>query len=397
MQSVLTNARILADEGVIHGRALVLEDARIAAIVPREDAPANARRIDLDGAFLAPGFIDIQVNGGNGRLFNESPNVETIREIGAAHRRFGTTGFLPTLISDELDVIAEAVAAVDAAIAEGVPGVLGIHIEGPFLSTDKKGVHDPSKFRRLEAAHLPLLTALRRGKTLVTLAPENAPPDLIRRLVEAGVIVSAGHTDATYEVTKAALAAGVTGFTHLFNAMSPMTSREPGVVGAALEDPNSWCGLIVDGRHVAPAVLSVAVKCKPLAKLMLVTDAMPTVGMKEKAFRLQGRLITVEDGVCVAENGTLAGSDLEMARAVRNAIRLMGVSLTEAARMASRHPAAFLGLEGELGRIAPGCRANLVAFDDDLMVRETWIDGVSSAEAEKCAADAAASQESYAP
>ncbi|MBB5518738.1 N-acetylglucosamine-6-phosphate deacetylase [Amphiplicatus metriothermophilus] len=397
MQSVLTNARILADQGMIEGHALVLEGARIAAIVPREEAPAGGRRFDLDGAILAPGFIDVQVNGGNGRLFNESPDVETIREIGAAHRRFGTTGFLPTLISDELDVIAEAVAAVDAAIAEGVPGVLGIHIEGPFLSTDKKGVHDPSKFRRLEAGHLPLLTALKRGRTLVTLAPENAPPELIRRLVAAGVIVSAGHTDATYDVTKGALAAGVTGFTHLFNAMSPMTSREPGVVGAALEDPNSWCGLIVDGRHVAPAVLKVALKCKPLDRLMLVTDAMPTVGMKEKAFRLQGRLITVEDGVCVAENGTLAGSDLEMARAVRNAAALMGLSLAEATRMASRHPAAFLGLDGELGRIAPGWRASLVAFDDDLVVRETWIDGVASGEAKELNATSAASRKSYAP
>lgn len=372
----LASARVLVGREILGDRVVVLDGPVIRDIARPSDAP-EGKTHDLDGALLLPGFIDVQVNGGNGRLFNDSPDVETIRHIGEAHRRYGTTGFLPTLISDELDVIAAAIEAVDAAIADGVPGVLGVHVEGPFLSTDKKGVHNPAKFRRLERKHLDLLTSLKRGKTLVTLAPEKADADLVRELVAAGVIVSAGHTDATYEQMRAFLDAGVTGFTHFFNAMSHMSSREPGVVGAALEDQESWCGIIVDGRHVAPPLLKIALRCKPLEKFMLVTDAMPTVGMKHKEFRLQGRVISVEDGVCVvAENGVFAGSDLEMASAVRNAIKLLGVELADAASMASFNPATFLGLESSLGRIAPGWKANLVAVDDDFNVIETWIDGV---------------------
>lgn len=375
MLSILTNARILVGREIVDDHAVVLDGAKIKGVVRRTNSPEGEVR-NLGGALLLPGFVDVQVNGGNGRLFNDSPDVETIRHIGETHRRYGTTGFLPTLISDELDVIEAAIGAVDAAIEEGVPGVIGIHIEGPFLSTDKKGVHDPTRFRRLQRQHVRLLTSLKRGKTLVTLAPENASPDLVRELVRAGVIVSAGHTDASYGVMRACLDAGVSGFTHLFNAMSHMSSREPGVVGAALEDQASWCGLIVDGRHVAPALLRIALRCKPMEKFMLVTDAMPSVGMEHKEFRLQGRVITVEDGVCVAEGGTLAGSDLEMATAVKNAIEMLGVDIVDAANMASLNPAAFLGLEGSLGRIAAGWRANLVAVDDDFKAAATWIDGV---------------------
>lgn len=375
MISKLANGRVLIGREILEDRVVVVDGPAILDIVREADAPAGETR-DLGGALLLPGFIDIQVNGGNGRLFNDSPDVETIRHIGETHRRYGTTGFLPTLISDELDVIAAAVDAVDAAIAEGVPGVLGIHIEGPFLSTDKKGVHDPTMFRKLERKHLELLTSMKRGKTLVTLAPEKASPDLVRELVAAGVVVSAGHTDATYETMREFLDAGVTGFTHFFNAMSHMSSREPGVVGAALEDQESWCGLIVDGKHVAPPLLKIALRCKPIEKFMLVTDAMPTVGMAHKEFRLQGRVITVENGVCVAKNGVFAGSNLEMASAVKNAVELLGVDLVDAANMAALHPAAFLGIEDSLGRIAPGRKASFVALDDSFNVIETWIDGV---------------------
>jgi N-acetylglucosamine-6-phosphate deacetylase len=377
MLSILTNARVLVGREIVDDHVVVVDGATIKGVVRAADAPRGEAR-DLGGALLLPGFLDIQVNGGNGRLFNDSPDVETIRHIGAAHRRYGTTGFLPTLISDELDVIEAAIGAVGAAIEESVPGVLGIHIEGPFLSTDKKGVHDPARFRRLKPELVRLLTSLKRGKTLVTLAPENASPDLVRDLVRAGVVVSAGHTDASYSVMRACLDAGVTGFTHLFNAMSHMSSREPGVVGAALEDQKSWCGLIVDGKHVAPALLKIALRCKPIDKFMLVTDAMPTVGMEHKEFRLQGRVITVEDGVCVAEGGTIAGSDLAMSTAVKNAIDMLGVEIIDAAKMASLNPARFLGLESSLGEIAPGRRASLVALDDAFNVVETWIDGVAS-------------------
>ena len=374
----LVNGRLLLDRGFETGRAVILDGPRIAAVVGEGDVPANARRIDLDGATLAPGFIDVQVNGGAGVLFNDAPTVETIATIGAAHRRFGTTGFLPTLISDDLSVVREAVRAVDAAIAAGVPGVLGIHIEGPYLNTRRKGIHDSSKIRELDDAGFETITGLARGRTLVTLAPERTTPAMIRRLVAAGVIVSAGHTNGSYGDIRAALDAGLTGFTHLFNAMSPLTSREPGAVGAALEDQGSWCGLIVDGRHISPVTMRLALRCKPLDRFMLVTDAMPSVGMSDKSFMLQGQPIRVEDGVCINANGMLAGSDLDMAGAVRNAMAMLGLGAEAALRTATAHPAAFLRLDDRLGRIAPGMAASLVALDGKLEVTRSWIDGVDS-------------------
>ncbi len=376
MIQALVNGRILADEGFVEGRAVLVDDGRIAAIVAAEDPRAkHAQRHDLRGALLLPGFVDAQVNGGGGVLFNDAPTVEAIRAIGAAHRRFGTTGFLPTLISDDLSVIARAISAVRDAIAAKVPGVIGVHIEGPFISAERKGAHDSAKFRDLDERGVQLLTSLGVGRTLVTLAPEMTTPETIRRLSRSGIVISAGHTNATFEVMLAALGNGVRGVTHLFNAMSPLTNREPGVVGAALMDPECWCGLIVDGRHVHPAVLQVALRCKRPDRFMLVTDAMPNVGADQDFFMLQGKRIEVRDGVCVDENGTLSGSAIDMASAVRNTVDLLGVPLEQAARMASTYPAQFLGLGGELGRIAPGYRASLVAVDERLTVQQTWIDG----------------------
>jgi N-acetylglucosamine-6-phosphate deacetylase len=372
MAQVLVNGRVLTPHGLA-AATVVVEGDRIAQVRP---PVAGEPGIDLQGGYLLPGFIDTQVNGGGGALFNDAPSVEAIATIGAAHRAFGTTGFLPTLISDDLSAVASAIAAVDEAIAAGVPGVLGIHIEGPFLSANRKGIHDASKFRVLDDAAFDLLTSLKRGKTLVTLAPEATTPAMIRRLAEAGVVVAAGHTNADYDTIRRALAAGLNGFTHLFNAMSPLASREPGAVGAALEDDASWCGLIADGRHVHPAVLRIALRARRLDRFMLVTDALSAVGTVEKTFTVQGRVIHVVDGVCVDENGTLAGSDLDMAAAVRNIMAIAGVSLAEAVHMASAAPAAFLGLSEQLGSIAQGQRADLVHADEALIVQQSWIGGV---------------------
>jgi N-acetylglucosamine-6-phosphate deacetylase len=373
---VLTGGRLMLDDGLAEGRALVVEQGRIRAILPAGEAKAlGGRAIDLDGGLLLPGFIDTQVNGGGGALFNDDPSPETLRRIAEAHRRYGATSLLPTVISDELHVLDAAIRATDEAIAQGIPGVIGIHVEGPFISVDRKGVHDGAKVRVLDREAVALLTSLKTGKTVVTLAPETTEPRLIRGLVEAGVIVSIGHTDGAYADIRMALDCGASGFTHLFNAMSPMQNRAPGAVGAALENLTAWCGIIVDGRHVDPVVLKIALRTRPHNRFMLLTDAMPTVGSADKRFVLQGREIVVEDGVCVAPDGTLAGSDLDMAGAVRNAVSMLELGLAEASRMASRYPAEFLGLGHELGRIAPGYRANLVLMDDDLQVRETWIDG----------------------
>ena len=380
MAVALVNGRVLGDDGLIAGRCVLIEGERILDVVAESDPRCRTAQChDLGGQLLLPGFIDSQVNGGGGVLFNDAPAVETIRAIGRAHRKFGTTGFLPTLISADLDVVARAIAAVQGAIQAGVPGVLGIHIEGPFLNVARKGVHDPAKLRELDTSAVGLLTSLRGGKTLVTLAPEMTTPDIIQKLVGAGVVVSAGHTNATYAEIGTALRHGLSGFTHLFNAMSQLTGREPGVVGAALDDPDSWCGIIVDGEHTDPVVLRIALRCKPHSRFMLVTDAMPSVGTNASSFDLQGRTITVSGNVCIDEDGRLAGSNIDMAGCVRNAVKLLHLPLPEAVRMATRYPAEFLGLAHDTGRIRPGYRANLVLADDALNVLDTWIDGQPSA------------------
>lgn len=369
----LINGRVLVDGGFHDGVVVEIEGGVIAAVGAQ--GAGSAKEIDLRGAFLTPGFIDTQVNGGGGALFNADPSVETIATIGAAHRRFGTTGFLPTLISDDLDVVDRGIEAVEAAIREGVPGVLGIHIEGPFLNPRRNGIHDPSKFRVLDMAVIERLTRLRGGRTLITLAPEMTTPDIITRLVDAGAIVSAGHTDADYATMRGAFQTGVTGVTHLFNAMSPMLNRAPGTVGAALENASAWCGLIVDGLHVDPAVLKLALKCRPRDRFMLVTDAMSSVGLDVDHFYLQGRRITVRDGGCRDDQGVLAGSGLDMAQAVRNAVEMLDLSLEEAVEMASKAPAAFVGQGETRGAIAPGHAADLIAFDADFGVQQSWIAG----------------------
>jgi N-acetylglucosamine-6-phosphate deacetylase len=378
MTLALFNGRILRDSGWAENQVVLIEGNYIARIVAHDDEWVADRTYDMRGQTLLPGFIDVQVNGGGGVLFNDDPSVKSIREIGRAHRTFGTTGFLPTLISDDLEVVSRAVKAVQDAIEAGVPGVLGIHIEGPFLNAERKGVHDESKLRWLKEDAIGLLTSLEGGKTLVTLAPERTTPQIIRKLRDAGVIVSAGHTNGTYDEIRMALDHGLTGFTHLFNAMSQLTGREPGAVGAALDDDGSWCGIILDGHHVDPVVLKIAMRSKRKDRFMLVTDAMPTVGAPNKSFHLQGRPISVNDNMLVDENGRLAGSDIDMATAVRNAPVMLEVDLAHAARMASLYPATFLGLERDHGRIEPGCRADLVLVDRGVNVLETWIGGQAS-------------------
>jgi N-acetylglucosamine-6-phosphate deacetylase len=267
--------------------------------------------------------------------------------------------------------------ATRAAIAAGVPGVLGVHIEGPFLNPERKGIHDAAKLRAISDSEIAMLTRPTGGRTMVTLAPERVPAEAIRKFAEASVIVSAGHTQATADQIAQALRNGLTGFTHLFNAMSQITPREPGTVGAALADEGSWMGIIVDGHHVDPRVLKLALRAAPLPRFMLVTDAMPSVGGR-KSFILNGQAIAAVAGKCTNADGTLAGSDLDMASAVRNAVEMLGLDLADALAMASANPAAFLGLDDRLGRIAPGYRADLVLLDDGLNVAENWIGGVST-------------------
>ena len=372
--------RLFDGEKILGRHGVVIENGRIQAVLPANAVDPVLPRHRLEG-LLAPGFIDVQVNGGGGVQFNDVTTAEDIAGIGAAHRRFGTTGFMVTLISDTREKTGAAVAAVSAGLAAQLPGLLGIHIEGPFLNLERRGVHAATMIRPMEPEDLAILTSLGAGRTLVTLAPEKIPPAEIRRLVEAGVIVAAGHTAADYATVRRALDLGLTGFTHLYNAMPPLAGRDPGPVGAALEDRASWCGLIVDLHHVSAPSLKIAIAAKGSERMMLVTDAMATVGTDLAEFTFQGQRITRAGGrLTTAEGraaGTLAGSDLDMATAVRNTVRHLGLPLEQALAMASRVPAAFLRLESELGRIAPGLRASLALLDDDLEVKETWIDGVA--------------------
>lgn len=379
MRTALVNGRVLTAQGIASGQTVMLTGPRIEALMDPEDPRCrDAAIVDLGGQLLLPGFIDVQVNGGGGVLFNDDPSLESIRAIGEAHRRFGTTGFLPTLISDDIDAIVRAIAAVQLALDSGMPGVLGVHIEGPILNSARRGVHDSRHLRLLDSGLITLLSSLRSGRTILTLAPEMTTPDIIEKLAAAGILISAGHSDASYAETTAAIAHGLRGFTHLFNAMARLEPRAPGIVGAALYDESTWCGIIVDGHHVDPIMLKLALRCKRHDRFMLVTDGMPIVGSGASTFILQGRTIRVVDGICRDENGTLAGTALDMAAAVRNTVSLLGLNVEEAARMASEYPAEFLGLGDELGRIEPGYRANLVLMDDELRVRRTWIDGVAS-------------------
>lgn len=375
MTSALVNGRIFTGDAWLEGHALIIDNGRIKSLLPAVEVPAGIEQFDLAGKMLLPGLFDTQVNGGGGALFNDAPTIETLRTIGEAHRRFGTTALLPTLISDDLSVVEKAIAAVAQAIDENVPGIVGIHLEGPFLNPARKGVHNSEKFRTIDEAAFNLLTSLKRGKTLVTLAPELTTPDIIRGLVDAGVTVAAGHSAADYAQTKTALAAGLNSFTHLFNAMTPFTSREPGMVGAALEHTDSYCGIIVDGYHVHPATLKVAVAAKARGKMVLVTDAMPTVGAANQEFVLNGEVIRSENGRCATATGTLAGSDLDMLSAVRNSVEMLGLELSEAVRMASLYPAAMVGLDNELGLLKPGYKASMILVDDDLKLFSSWIDG----------------------
>ena len=369
----LTGAAVLADRGWLDSHGVLVQGGRIAAVLP-DTADSDAPRVVLPaGSLLAPGLIDIQVNGGGGVLFNDRPTQEGARAIASAHRALGTTAILPTLITDGPSVMHAA----GGVVAEPEAGLWGLHFEGPFLSPEKPGVHPPAHIRLPEEADLAFLERLARraeGRVLLTLAPEKVSDAILRRLSAAGVKLSGGHSVASYERTMGALASGLSGFTHLFNAMPAISARDPGIAAAALADPESFCGVIADGIHVHPAMLRLLLAAKP-ERVMLVSDAMPPTGTSKTSFQLQGRTIYRSGGALRTADGTLAGADICLADAVRFCVRELGLPAAQALRMATEAPAALLGLGGEIGRIAPGLRADLVLMTKDLQVLGTWLGG----------------------
>ena len=373
---VFANGRIVTPNGILERGCVEVCEGLVANVARSIAADySNGGFIDLGEDYLLPGFVDVQVNGGGGLLFNDDPSGDTAVRIAQAHRNFGTTSLLPTLISDDLDKVEQAIRAIDGEVARKTPGIAGVHIEGPFLNVEKRGVHDERKLRQLSNEAIAILTSAEHAQVVVTLAPERARLDQIARLVECGVKVCIGHTNATFDETRGALAAGVSGFTHLFNAMPAMQSRNPGVIAAALES-NAWCGVILDGKHVHPAMLRLALRAKSDRRLMLVTDAMPAVGTDMDHFYLNNQRINVADGMCLSESGTLAGSALSMIEAVENAMTMLDLGIDEAAAMASRIPCSFLGIDDRAGSIAPGRRADLLRVSPTFAIRQVWIGGV---------------------
>ena len=360
--------------------AILIGDGRILAIVAKHAVPADAAIERVEGGILVPGFLDAQVNGGGGVALNDAPTTETMDRIAAAHRPFGTCRLLPTLVTAQPESTAAALAAVHGTGS----AIVGLHLEGPHLDPVRQGVHDGGLMRRLGDADIDRLLAADVGRLLLTIAPGQVEPTQVRRLVEGGVIVSLGHSDATCEQAMAMIDAGATGITHLFNAMSPLQNRAAGLVGAALEAGSVWCGVIADGIHVAPAVLRIALRAKrPPGRLFLVTDAMPSVGSSATTFTFGGRTVHRQGNrlTWTGESGepVLAGAHLDMASAVRLCVDELEVPLEEALRMAALYPATFLKLDDRHGRIASGYVADVVHLDETLQVRRTWVGGVSDA------------------
>ena len=359
--------------------ALLIEDGEVAGIVSCGEVPTRFQLTRLDAGIVVPGFVDLQVNGGGGVLLNDQPDVATIKTICATHVRFGTTALLPTLITDAPDVTAAAIEAAVTADATGVPGFLGLHLEGPHLSVARKGAHDPAFIRAMTAGDLSQLVAAKQklANLMVTVAPESVTDEQIASLAGAGVVISLGHTDATCDRVQQAVESGARSVTHLFNAMSQMGNREPGTVGAALDTGGVYAGLIADGFHVDKSMVSIAVRAKKgPGKIFLVTDAMSTIGTDMTSFELNGRLIRRTEGKLTLEDGTLAGADLDMIEAIRFMVNTVGADLEEVLRMAALYPARCMGVEDRHGHLGPGAAANLVHLDRDLTVESVWVDGV---------------------
>ena len=375
--TVFTGARLFDGETWHEDASLVVSGGKVVGISPSGSRP-DGNVIDLGGASIVPGFIDLQVNGGGGVMLNDVQTVQSIATICSAHARFGTTALLPTLITDRIDITEATIAAGKAAVAAGVPGFLGLHLEGPHLSVARKGAHDPQLIRPMTGEDLArLLDAAGHFPVfMTTVAPENATLEQVSALAKAGVLVSLGHTDCGAATARSYARAGARAVTHLFNAMSQLGNREPGVVGAALEDGGLFAGLIADGFHVDPVSIRIALSAKNgPGRIFLVTDAMSPIGTDMTSFTLNGRTIHRKDGRLTLEDGTLAGADIDMMASIRFMHSHLGLDLAEALRMASLYPAEAAGIAGRKGRLSAGYDADLAILSPGLDVIGTWIGG----------------------
>lgn len=378
MATALINARIFDGFDWHQDKCLLIKDGKIAGLASTDDLPAGAQKEDVSGSIIVPGFIDLQVNGGGGVMLNDERTVEGIRQICAAHAKFGTTALLPTLITDTPDITATAIEAGLKARDANVPGFLGLHLEGPHLSVARKGTHHPGLIRPMEDIDLQRL--LKIGSSfdalMITIAPENTTIEQVQALAASGFIVSLGHTNAPYETVQDCVAAGARTVTHLFNAMSQLENRAPGLVGATLNIGELSTGIIADGFHVHPATIEIALRSKRgPGEIFLVTDAMSTIGTDLTGLTLNGREIFRKDGRLTLADGTLAGADIDMLSSVLFIHRKLGLDFEEAVRMASLYPAKAARVSDRKGRLLAGYDADFVVLSGTHQMRQTWIGG----------------------
>ncbi len=371
-------AEAIFDGNELHfGHALLIENDLVAAIVPASQIPMDCQVVGNKSGYIAPGFVDLQVNGGGGVMLNDAPTVENLQIIACAHARLGTAAILPTLITDSRKKTKAAIEAAVSANSQKITGIAGLHLEGPHLSVARKGAHDPSLIRPMDDEDLQMFldAAGKLPSLMITLAPETVRADQIAELVAAGVIVSLGHSDADYDTCLTAVEAGASCATHLFNAMSQMGNREPGLVGAALDLGVLYAGLIADTIHVHPVSMAAALRAKRgPGEIFLVTDAMAPAGTNLDGFNLNSRWVARENNKLTLNNGTLAGADLDMTTAIRVLVEQVGVSLATALRMATSVPADVIRRD-DLGRLRSGMSADFVRLDSDLSLQGFWRQG----------------------
>ena len=374
MKQALLGSQIFCGERFYDDHALLVEGKSIVDIVDKNNTPDNFNKIELDQGILAPGFIDLQVNGGGGVLFNNSPNKESLNTIIKAHQFFGTTSVMPTVISDSLEVLEQCIKTVTEEIKNN-SSLLGIHIEGPFFNTKYRGVHQKQYISTINSDYLNLFESLKGFPVMLTLAPECISSQQLKHLTSLGIKTLAGHSDATYDELDDAIKNGLDGFTHLFNAMGQISAREPGVVGSALHFENTFASIIVDLHHVHPSLIQLAYQLKPTGKLFFISDSMATINHGKPSFELYDEVVNESDGRLVNSEGKLAGSSITQIDAVKNAYQKCNITLNQALAMASRYPAEYLGIENHLGSLKPGYRADLVHFDSNFKVHNVWVSG----------------------
>ena len=374
MKQAITGSKLFNGIDFIEHKVLLIDDQHIAGIVNEDAIPTEFQVKKLEGGILSPGFIDLQVNGGGGKLFNNSPDKESLNTIISAHQYFGTTSIMPTVISDSLNILQKCTDTISNEINNN-HSLLGIHIEGPFFNVKYRGVHQKQYINTINASYLNLFETLDKFPVMLTLAPECISIKQLKHLKSLGFKILAGHTDANYDQLEEAVKYGLDGFTHLFNAMGQISAREPGVVGSAFDFDETSASIIVDLHHVHPSLINLSFKQKPKGKLFFVSDSMATINHGEPSFELYDEVVSESNGRIINSEGKLAGSSITQIDAIKNAYQKCSIPLESAISMATLYPAEYLGVSDYIGQLKKGYRADLAHFDSNFHVQNVWLAG----------------------